>query len=370
MNHPEYFVMSCRSCLYDDDMLLEVRRYNSCFYISAAPEYLEDSPALKQEYMRFVKAERGDPVSNGGHSDGFRNLQAYYEWALTPCLKLFKDLAPDPEQKVIKLSLYDYYRPKTFQYSLHAIADKLVPVVSEKEDCVYPPGVELDISILHPSWPIYTDSEVFLDITKPSQALRPIPDMVVVRNRQGRRVRCFFKAYSWGTKRPTREIENHKKLTDANLAPDVRVCRVQGVVMDDRGRVMGLLLSYVRCEYVTLCCAVDDDTRDGLKHKWAEQIKETIGQLHGAGLVWGDAELTNVLIGNRDDGDRDAETEEAEIEDWDPENKDAWLVDFGGAYAHNPGVVDEEIEGTVERDLQGLDDIIKYVFRGPEDGTE
>ncbi|TVY90071.1 hypothetical protein LAWI1_G008439 [Lachnellula willkommii] len=314
--------------------------------------------------------------------DGSVDLEDFYDWALTPCLQLFKDNAPEPEQKLIKLSLHDYYHPETFQYRLHAVADKLIPVVNPKASHFLPPGVTLDPSILHPSWPIYTDSEVFLDITKPSQALCPKPSIVVVQNSHDKRLKCFFKSYDDGAiNRAVSEVENHRKLTKANLAPDMRVCRVQGVVKDDRGRVMGLLLNYIDCEYVTLTCAAYGDGRDALKHKWVEQVKETLAQLHGAGLVWGDAKPDNVLIGKSDGGNEDAENGDAEIgdaeigdveigdaEDWNPENKDAWLVDFGGGYTQ--GFVDKEIAGTVEGDLQGLDNIIKYVFEGQEDGGE
>jgi len=39
---------------------------------------------------------------------------------------------------------------------------------------------------------------------------------------------------------------------------------------------------------------------------------------------------------------------------------DAWLVDFGGGCTR--GFVDKEMAGTVEGDLQGLQNLTRYVF--------
>jgi hypothetical protein len=58
-------------------------------------------------------------------------------------------------------------------------------------------------------------------------------------------------------------------------------------------------------------------------------------------LSGGDAKPDNVLI--------------------DKNNDHAWIIDFGGGYTR--GFVGREKAGTIERDLQGLEKIVEYVFQ-------
>ncbi|KAJ5420206.1 hypothetical protein N7465_002725 [Penicillium sp. CMV-2018d] len=57
------------------------------------------------------------------------------------------------------------------------------------------------------------------------------------------------------------------------------------------------------------------------------------------GIIWGDAKAANVLI--------DA-------------NEDAYLIDFGGGYTK--GWVEKEKSSSTEGDLQGLENIKRYLF--------
>ena len=90
----------------------------------------------------------------------------------------------------------------------------------------------------------------------------------------------------------------------------------------------------------TLLSALLPDTPVPLRQRWASQIRETLAELHKAGIVWGDAKAENVLI--------------------DRENN-AWVTDFGGGYT--VGWVDAEKAGTVEGDLQGLERILNLLNR-------
>ncbi|KAG9230415.1 kinase subdomain-containing protein [Amylocarpus encephaloides] len=171
--------------------------------------------------------------------------------------------------------------------------------------------------------------------------------------RNGKGVKCFFKPYSNGdTNVATREVASYRKITGSNLASDVRICRLSGVVKDEWDRLMGLLLTYIDCDHVTLAYAPGEETPDSLKQKWVNQIKEARAQLHDAGLVWGDAKPENVLITEGDGSFSDIV------------NSDAWLIDFGGGYSQ--GFVDKEKARKVEGDMQGLENIIKYIFEGKE----
>jgi hypothetical protein len=139
-------------------------------------------------------------------------------------LPLFKDIAPEPKQQFARMSLYDYYYPEMFHYCLHAVNEKLIPIVNPKMNSFLPPGVSLEPSIFHPAWPTFNASEVFLNITNPSQAVGPSPSKVIIQNSRNADVKCFFKPYGIGEANlAAREVENNRKITEANLAPDVRI---------------------------------------------------------------------------------------------------------------------------------------------------
>lgn len=57
---PQYFVNGFSYSVNDDDALLEVRRYDKCFYITLAPEDFANPPPIKQQYLEDLAAERAD----------------------------------------------------------------------------------------------------------------------------------------------------------------------------------------------------------------------------------------------------------------------------------------------------------------------
>ncbi len=104
---------------------------------------------------------------------------------------------------------------------------------------------------------------------------------------------------------------------------------------------MGLLLTYVDHddEYGLLEYILKDSTPFPIKEQWARQIRETVAELHAAGIIWGDAKAGNVMV-DKDDN--------------------AWIVDLGGGYT--PGWVDSGKVGTVAGDMQGVHMIVELIF--------
>jgi len=72
------------------------------------------------------------------------------------------------------------------------------------------------------------------------------------------------------------------------------------------------------------------------REKRPRQIEETLLDLHSRNIIWGDVRMANVVI--------------------DEVTDDAWVVGFGLGRAN---LIDENLYGTKEGDLQGLEIIKK-----------
>ncbi|WAO87261.1 Protein kinase domain-containing protein [Fusarium falciforme] len=127
---------------------------------------------------------------------------------------------------------------------------------------------------------------------------------------------AFLKLMHRGDKQCLKaELDTYNKIDKARLDSTTRVSRLHGLVRDDSGAILGLLLIYIDCKNLTLSCA-----------------------LHNAGVVWGDAKPDNVLIDS---------------------SQDAWVVDFGGGYTEE--WVPKTLAGTTEGDLVALEKIVEFI---------
>ncbi|OAA50880.1 Protein kinase-like domain protein [Beauveria brongniartii RCEF 3172] len=88
---------------------------------------------------------------------------------------------------------------------------------------------------------------------------------------------------------------------------------------------------------------IDLDTRQ----KWADQIEETMSDLHDIGLFWGDCKPANIIV---------------------DEKQKLWLIDLGGSFTQL--WVDKELTGTLEGDNQGLLNIQKFLGVVERDGKK
>ncbi|KAM3445832.1 hypothetical protein NHJ13734_000009 [Beauveria thailandica] len=88
---------------------------------------------------------------------------------------------------------------------------------------------------------------------------------------------------------------------------------------------------------------IDLDTRQ----KWADQIQETMTDLHDIGLFWGDCKPANIIV---------------------DEKQNLWLIDLGGSFTQL--WVDKELTGTLEGDNQGLLNIQKFLGVVERDGKK
>ncbi|SPO06702.1 uncharacterized protein DNG_09396 [Cephalotrichum gorgonifer] len=241
-------------------------------------------------------------------------------WVLQPFEPLFAKLAPSPAPGSVEVTLSDYFLPEFFVSVLDVVDEELLPRRLEVKLSPYvPPGVWLD--------------EDFLDDL---ETWTP-PRKVLIDNGQ---TACFFEP-CYSVFEPITELRAYKKITAANLDPQLHICRLHGVVMDDAGRVPGLLLSYIDHSGLTMSCLVGpDEPSASVRARWASQLSTALAELHKAGIVWGDVKAENVLV-DQDDN--------------------AWITDFGGGYTE--GWVGKEVAGTVEGDLEGMVRLREFIFQ-------
>ncbi|KAM0709708.1 hypothetical protein Q7P35_003748 [Cladosporium inversicolor] len=144
------------------------------------------------------------------------------------------------------------------------------------------PGTRIDED-LSSSWPSFTTSQVIIRADNPIQALHNTPQKVRV-------AACdaplFFKPYHCGHRRTAeRELKAYTHIRQANLS-QLRNSTLFGLVYDDDGLLLGLLLHYIDCKASTLQHAVTPGVSLSMRQYWAADIEETLAHLHEAGIIW------------------------------------------------------------------------------------
>lgn len=188
-------------------------------------------------------------------------------------------------------------------------------------------------------WPGYLPSEVWIDQETRNRVPTHVPRRVLLPDGTKAFLKMMHLGDNWSLRQ---EVTKYQAIRNASVDASLRISRLLGLVKDGNRLVYGLLLTDVDCGGTTLSCAVRPETPGTLKDRWIGQIRDTLCQLHSAGISWGDAKPANVLV------DR---------------NMDTWLVDFGGG--HTEGWVPKELADTIEGDLVGLRKIEQFV-KDPE----
>ncbi|KAF5704135.1 hypothetical protein FMUND_12677 [Fusarium mundagurra] len=310
----------------DTDSELVVMCNYRQFIISVSAGSFAQSPALKNKYLVLLE------VADNYELDGY-TVEDLYDWIVAPLLPKFREV---PEI-TSTLTLQHFLFPETYRYDIQGDGEQLVAVASTDSSEVNPMfGIQLLEESCAP-WPHFGPKDIQLPEKKNEHGPPSyLPSRVLLKDGNA----AFFKPMRWGDKKTfMNELEKYKNIHDAHLDESLRISRLIGLVRDGTGPIFGLLLTYIDCGRKTLLCAARPDTSRELREKWAQQVNDTVRQLHAAGIVWGDAQPDNVLV--------------------DREN-DAWLIDFGGGYTN--GWVPKELSGTVEGDLQGLKKINKFLL--------
>lgn len=245
-----------------------------------------------------------------------------------------EQVAPRPNDTAT-ITLQHFFKGEGFEASLGAVDDTLLPGAIHARD-----EMEGVVGNAGTPWkttcPIFQARQVQVLSDEPAYILTEEPTRVRVQGKE-----LFFKAFQ----DPDDSIGAHEALTldkisGASFDPqEVRTSRLCGIVEDDKSHVSGLLLDYIQVDDTLHRKVVGPESlgRD-VKDKWKRQVAGTVEALHGAGIVWGDAKASNILVDIA---------------------RDAWVTDFGGG--HTEGWVDRDKAGTIEGDFQGLQAVIDFV---------
>jgi hypothetical protein len=338
--------------------MVYVKVYGKALAISICAEEFDNSPTRLDEFTQYLDllqldtkgewlSEEEHDVHEGVESPTQRptldlSLDGCYEWAVRPFFPMLIEIVPRPSDAAT-ITLQHFFSGESFDASLTAVDDSLIPGVIEAKDdmenVVGNPGI-----LWKTTCPIFHTKEVEVLSDDPTYVLIDEPTRVRVQGRQ-----LFFKAFqdpddSIGAK----EVLTLEKISKTGFDPKgVRASRLYGIVEDDKSHVIGLLLNYILVEDTLYGKVIEAESLgSSVKDKWKRRVTITVEALHRAGIIWGDAKASNILVDT--DGD-------------------AWVTDFGGGFTE--GWVDRDKAGTIEGDLQGLRAIIDFVDTGREPGA-
>ncbi|KAF5681561.1 kinase subdomain-containing protein [Fusarium denticulatum] len=307
------------------DSELVVMCNDKCFVICLSADTFSKSTKLKEHYLFFLQ------VAEEFELDGV-TVEDFWDWIVDPLLPIFWEL-PTPDEAAPR-TLDGFLNPETFVYTFQTVSDERIPELDSDAEHQSPFGVSVPDELCA-SWKSFDPSEVQIChenvVGPPSNTPRKVllNDGTI----------SFLKLVRRGDKQSLKnELDTYGKIERAQLGVKGKISRLHGLVRNNKGVIFGLLLTYIDCKRVTLSCAVKPGTEVSLRERWAAQVQEAVGQLHDAGIIWGDGKPGNVLI---------------------DVNNDAWLIDFGGGYTE--GWVPKTLTGTMEGDRVALEKILEYI---------
>ncbi|KAI1118288.1 hypothetical protein F5Y14DRAFT_463317 [Nemania sp. NC0429] len=336
----------------DADIILFILHRGAWFRIDYLAQNLAHSPYLSKQHQEFNEILYED--------NGDEQYQGVVEHLRRPFEDLMTQLAHNPCSESMR-PLFSYLYPPSFileaTVSDGHIQPNLKGPLSRQQ--FRRPGQYMGIIEQHvPSFAsrvsVYSSRQVQVLAHTPWMA----PTTVCIDN-----VKYFFKPRIG---HGYHELQSYNKILMADeespsLLHSAHICRLHGLVIDSGNDVLqhyhldsdeedaywddppdrflvGLLLTCIKNEGTMYDLAPRTDCTNEDRGRWLRQIRGSVQSLHAAGVVWGDAKPSNVLIG---------------------EDGNAYLIDFGGSYTQ--GWVDEDKMETVEGDLQGLERIEKFL---------
>lgn len=130
---------------------------------------------------------------------------------------------------------------------------------------------------------LYDPARIVLSFENPEDALFKPPRKVLI---EDGKMACFFKS-CYSTVQTTNELQAYEKIVAADIDPQLYICRLHGVVMDDARFVVGLLLTYIDHRSRTLSTVVGPDRPQpaSLTNRWTSQLDAAVAELHRAAVA-------------------------------------------------------------------------------------
>ncbi len=377
-----------------NDCITVIRCNGTLFYVDLSPVFICDSPLTLARYIKFMSCVRDaypwgdfddeDPAQTRKHPEEI--LQDFHAWLITALQPLFLRLVPTlpPSFDPSKLAtgeahplLSEYLFPDQQYCRLEVDHETPIPIhLPDEEDrwtvtALNTISPELTHSLREQHIPFLDASTIQVSFRQPSHALSRQPTRVLADltgTGEHQKTTCFLKTFAVnGHESLPSQLTAHLRILQSPLSATARVPRLLGVVTTPSPTdsvftedcIAGILLTYIpgrRENEGILSEYTLPNTPPAIREQWAEQIKETVAQMHEAGLVWGDAQAGHVMIDQADE---------------------VWLIGMGGRNLEVE--VERVLAGTKEGDLWGVRRILgmlrevryePWELYGPDDDGE
>ncbi|KAH8817429.1 hypothetical protein F5884DRAFT_874470 [Xylogone sp. PMI_703] len=238
--------------------------------------------------------------------------------------------------------LHSLLYPQVFHFRLQTINNKqiIIPIDSSESytdsEAFFPSDIDANFQI-DINLPQYSSMEIHIL----HKFLRSGAVSRVLVNGQG--MLCTARRTGLLDPNLKRELDGLQRIKNASQSDStpIRVPELLGYVKHaENGQIIGLLRRWIPSGLRDLRNSDAFGISKERRQKWADQICQTVNQLHRIGVVWGDGKISNVVISDDDDDD-------------------AWLIDFGGGWTE--GWVDERLADTVEGNEQAVRNIAKFL---------
>ncbi|GAM84978.1 hypothetical protein ANO11243_029810 [Dothideomycetidae sp. 11243] len=273
-----------------------------------------------EAHGRYIRLPGGPPVPNA------------FDIIMDFCLPVLQRLAPSTS--VQGLTLQDFVAAPTYLLNVVRANTGDDLTVKGVDQCSFAPT--------HSISPITLDSLPVLHTTQHVKAssvvIAPVDDEKKFRGPHGRVLLADGVHKRFKARLDARELEASflrelrilDRIKQDGLDKRFRLCRLNSIVTTDDGScIVGMLLDLMPGGTDLMD---KQNWRPDMFAKWEEQVRTIVRELHANDIIWGSVNAGNVII--------DAE-------------QDAWVIGFGGIT--HAEFVDEDIMGTVDGDMQGLD---------------